>query len=290
MTGSRRLPGRGVLVIGGLVVLLVVLAILARSNERKGVSGPPLSMHVTVEDGGRALYIWLADLGYDVRPLEYRADQIDDDADALFILAPLDDLSETESARVLDWVERGGTLLLAAETPNQLLDDLDLSLRSSGVAQTDAVPLQPVFLGPEVQTMRVNATTWLDLPDLSWVPLLGAGDQPVAATAGYGRGRIHVLSSEFLLSNAGIGLAGNAAYPLHVLAGIPRGGTVVFDEYHHGLTEHGTLNQRLVREPWGWAVLWAAAFTFAWLAFSGKRFGKALRPPPSWARRSSGEY
>ncbi|HEX5165417.1 MAG TPA: hypothetical protein VFV93_08485, partial [Thermomicrobiales bacterium] len=56
------------------------------------------------------------------------------------------------------------------------------------------------------------------------------------------------------------------------------------------LTEHGTLNQRLVREPWGWAVLWAAAFTFAWLAFSGKRFGKALRPPPSWARRSSGEY
>jgi hypothetical protein len=161
------------------------------------------------------------------------------------------------------------------------------------VVLESATPLQPVFTAPTLEQATVNATTHFELPDAAWIPLLGAGDddgEPVAAVLTHGRGRIHVLSSEFALSNTGIGDADNAAYVLHVLAGVPRGGTVVFDEYHHGLTEHGTLTQRLVREPWGWAVLWTVAFTFAWLAFSGKRFGKALATPPSWARRSSGEY
>jgi hypothetical protein len=148
-----------------------------------------------------------------------------------------------------------------------------------------------VFISPPLESVTTDTRTSFELPDAGWVPLLGddAGS-PVAAVLTYGQGRIHVLSSEYPLTNAGIGEADNAAYVLHVLAGIPRNGTIVFDEYHHGLTEHGTLTQRLVREPWGWAVLWAVAFTFAWLAFSGKRFGKAQPPPPSWARRSSGEY
>ncbi|MEX1157932.1 MAG: DUF4350 domain-containing protein [Thermomicrobiales bacterium] len=293
MDRAFRLPGRGLLVVAGLVMLLALLAIVAQSNESSGVEGPTLSMHVTVEDGGRALYIWLAELGYDVRPLEYRAFQLNDDIDALFILAPSFDLSEAESARVLDWVDRGGTLLLVAETPNQLLDNLDISVRLFGDERDDAVPLQPVFLDPPLLTFQPATEARLELPGAEWTPLLGSGipgDEPVAAVAGYGRGRIHVLSSVYPLSNAGVGGADNAAYLPHVLAGVPTGGVIVFDEYHHGLTEYGTLTQRLVREPWGWAVLWTVAFTFAWLAFSGKRFGKALAPPPSWARRSSGEY
>lgn len=288
-----RLPGRGILIIAGLVVVLAMLAIVARSNETSGVEGPALSMHVTVEDGGRALYIWLSELGYDTRPLEYRTFELSDDVDALFILAPSFDLTEDESERVLDWVERGGTLLMVSEIPSQLLDDLDVNVRSHGGVLESATPLQPVFMTPPMNRMTVNATTHYELPDAAWVPLVGVGDDagdPVAAVLALGRGRIHVLSSEYALSNAGIGNAGNAAYVSQVLAGVPRGGTVVFDEYHHGLTEHGTLTQRLVREPWGWAVLWTVAFTFAWLAFSGKRFGKALPPPPNWARRSSGEY
>ncbi len=290
---SYKVPGRGLLVIGGLLVALALLALVARSNETSGVEGPSLSMHVTVEDGGRALFIWLAELGYDVRPLEYRTFELDADIDAFFVLAPSFDLTDDASNNVLDWVDQGGTLLIAAETPNQLLDDLDLDLGFRGKNYEIAVPAQPVFDGPVLQSSIVETGTILTLPDATWVPLLGvneSGSITVAATTSYGRGRIHVLTSEYLLSNAGLGEADNAAYILHVLDGIPGGGTVVFDEYHHGLTEHGTLTQRLVREPWGWAVLWVAAFTFAWLAFSGKRFGKSLAPPPSWARRSSGEY
>jgi hypothetical protein len=288
-----RLPGRGIIVIIGLVIVLAVLTLVARSNETSGVEGPALSMHVTVEDGGRALYIWLSELGYDTRPLQYRTFELADDIDALFILAPSFDLTENESTHVLDWVERGGTLLLVSEIPSQLLDELDVNVRSHGAVTEGAIPLQPVFVNPPMERMSVNATTHYELPDAAWVSLVGVGDdagEPVAAVFSHGRGRIHILSSEYALSNAGIGDEDNAAYVLHLLAGVPRGGTVVFDEYHHGLTEHGTLTQRLVREPWGWAVLWTVAFAFAWLAFSGMRFGKALATPPSWARRSSGEY
>ncbi|MDQ3547925.1 MAG: hypothetical protein M3439_03815, partial [Chloroflexota bacterium] len=83
MGRSFKLPGRGIVVVIALLALLALLAIVARSNETSGVEGPSLSMHVTVEDGGRALYIWLAELGYDVRPLEYRTFQLDDGIDAL---------------------------------------------------------------------------------------------------------------------------------------------------------------------------------------------------------------
>lgn len=293
MERALRLPGRRLLIVGTLVVLLTLLAVVARSNQSSGVEGPRLSIHVTVEDGGRALSIWLAELGYDVRPLEYRAFRLDDDIDALFVLAPSIDISEAESDQILDWVGRGGTLLLVADEPNQVLDDLGVAVRVRGVDVQDAVPLQPVFLNPPVRSVRVEPLTRLQLPGPEWVPLLGTANDntgPVAATATYGSGRIHILSSVSPLTNEGIGVADNAAYVTNVLAGVPRGGTVVFDEYHHGLTERGTFNQRLVREPWGWAALWAIAFTFVWLAFSGKRFGKALPPTPSWARRSSGEY
>jgi hypothetical protein len=281
----------GVIVIGGLVLLIAVLAIVADSNETEGVEGPSLSMHVTMEDGGRALYIWLSELGYDTRPLEYRTFALSNEIDAFFVLAPSTEFSEGESAELLGWVERGGTLLIVDEIPNRLYDDLDVGFAFDSGGIDAVVPLQPVFISPPLDSVTTDTRTYFELPEAGWVPLLGDEDgDPVAAVLTYGRGRIHVLSSEYPLTNAGIGEADNAAYVLHVLAGIPRNGTVVFDEYHHGLTEHGTLTQRLVREPWGWAVLWAVAFTFAWLAFSGKRFGKAQPPPPSWARRSSGEY
>jgi len=291
MPARSGLPGRGAIVIGALVLLIAILSVVAGRNETDGVEGPTLSMHVTVEDGGRALYIWLSELGYDTRPLEYRTYQLSDDIDALFVLSPSTEITPDAASDILAWVERGGTLLVVDEIPNQLFDDLDLGLNLRSGAGDEAVPLQPLFIDPPLETVIAGSLTRFDLPDAAWAPLLGSSSgEPIAAVREYGRGRIHVLSSEHPLTNAGIGEADNAAYVLHVLAGLPPGGTVVFDEYHHGLTEHGTLTQRLVREPWGWAVLWVVACTFIWLAFSGKRFGKALPPPPSWARRSSGEY
>lgn len=288
-----RLPGRGAIVVGLLVVVLVVLAIYGNANQTSGVEGPTLSMHVTAEGGGRALYLWLAELGYDVRPLQYRSFQVGDEVDALFVLAPTFDLSANESASVLDWVARGGTLFVVGEQRNHLLDDLDIEFRYRSSELGAAIPLQPLFIRPPLERVEVVTRAEIGVSGPDWVAVLGSGDpadDPVAVTSGYGRGRIHVLSSESAMTNAGIGLADNANYLHHVLADVPRSGVILFDEYHHGLTEHGTLSQRLVREPWGWAIIWAAAFTFGWLAFSGKRFGKALPPPPSWARRSSGEY
>jgi hypothetical protein len=115
-------------------------------------------------------------------------------------------------------------------------------------------------------------------------------EEPVAAAATLGRGRAYALAATLPLSNAGLSRADNWKLVLHFLAAVPRGSTVVFDEYHHGLTEHGTLGARLLREPWGWAILYVAALLFAFVALRGRRFGRALPSFQNGPRRSREEY
>jgi hypothetical protein len=99
-----------------------------------------------------------------------------------------------------------------------------------------------------------------------------------------------LIAAEYPLSNAGVGEADNGALALSLLVGLPRGSRIVFDEYHHGLTEHGTLNARLVREPWGWALIYLGVAVFAYLALAGRRFGRAVAPAGTRVHRSSAEY
>ena len=105
-----------------------------------------------------------------------------------------------------------------------------------------------------------------------------------------GRGCVYVVASLDPFSNGYLGHADNWALVLHLLGGVPAGGLLLFDEYHHGLTENGTLNSYLLGEPWGWAILYGALLIFAYLALAGRRFGRAVAPTMAGARRERAEY
>jgi hypothetical protein len=98
------------------------------------------------------------------------------------------------------------------------------------------------------------------------------------------------LASAYSFSNAGLLQDDNWRLALHGLGVVPDGSRIVFDEYHHGLTEHGTFQARLVREPWGWALLLGGALVLAYLVLAGRRFGRPLAPVPAGPRRSRAEY
>jgi hypothetical protein len=286
-----RVPGGWptLLAIGLLGVALIVLALLEPRLGTPGQGDSPPTVHSARPGGTRALALWLRDLGYLVQTNEGRPFAPDGDVDALFVLEPSDDYADAEIDAAVAWVELGGTLVLATSAANPLASRLGVEPRPDAVP--DPVrPRQPGLLGP-VRAVEADAEARLSLGQGGWVPLLGPADgDPVAATRPLGAGRVYALASAGPLSNGRIGAADNAQLALRLLAHLPPEATVQFDEYHHGLTEHGTLFRRLVVEPWGWAVLAAAAALFGYVALAGRRFGRA-RPDPSEAPpRGRGEY
>jgi hypothetical protein len=288
---NLRLPGgRATLVAVGLVGLaLLVLALLEPYLGEPGQGDTPPTVHSARPGGTRALALWLRDLGYRVESNEGLPFAPDGLADVLFVLDPSLEYSEADVDRALAWVEDGGTLVVATGTGNPLSSRLGAELLPD--AAVDPVsPRQPGLLGP-VRRVEADAEARLWLKDGAWVPLLGPADgEPVAATRRHGDGRVYHLASAGPFTNGRIGAADNAALVLHLLSHVPSEATVQFDEYHHGLTEHGTLFRRVATQPWGWALLLGTAAAFGYVALAGRRFGRARPDPAETPPRGRGEY
>jgi hypothetical protein len=276
------------------LLLTLGLFVLLEPWLTPGRRGEPIpSMHTSGPDGARALALWLNDLGYTVRSTEHRPFALAPADRLLFQLDPTENPSEAAVDAIVSWVERGGTLVLTARAPSRLTERLGLGLTSRQPTLAEAVPRQPVFQQPAVRRVAVEATAGLLLREPGWTPLLGdpaEGGRVVAAATQRGSGRVYALASAHPLSNAGLARVDDAAFALRLLSELPPGGTVVFDEYHHGLTEHGTLLARLFGEPWGWAALYGAGLTFAYLALSGRRFGPVAPELVRTRPRPGGEH
>lgn len=284
---------RLLLVGSGVALLALVLLVGNRDTNQGPRPGPPLSMHASTDGGARGLALWLNALGYRVEPFEYRPWGPPDDADVFFILDPTREITPAQAATTRAWVERGGQLILGVDGWDALLDELGLGVAySTAWIRTAQVTLP--LAGNLLGETTVETYTHLVQTDAVWVPTLNNTDsgspRVVGATRQIGRGQVHVLTSTWLFSNLGIREADNAALILSLLGDNAPGSRVMFDEYHHGRTEHGTLTARMLREPWGWAIIYAFVVGFIWIAWGGVRFGQPLRSAPSAARRTSGEY
>jgi hypothetical protein len=293
LMGTWPRPSRSALLVAAVLgIALIGLALFEPylGKPEAGGAGPP-TIHSSGPGGARALALWLGDLGYEVVSIEGRPFAVEPRVDVLFVLDPFSGLTDGHADAIAGWVERGGTLVLADDRANPLVGRLggDVVVTSSEIVR--AVPRQPLLLGP-VREVEAATRARLALGGDDWVPLLGPAGRgvSVAALVSRGKGRVFLLSTLRPFSNGGIGAADNADLILALLGGQPAGATVAFDEYHHGLTEHGTLLARLVREPWGWALMWSSAAAFAYLALAGRRFGRARPDAGERPARGRGEY
>jgi hypothetical protein len=271
----------------------ITLALAAQAASRSGASAnPPLSVHSNDPGGARALRLWLQSLGYRPRALEFETFRLDPDAQILFILAPTDEVTREQADAIKSWAEAGGRVVVATEGEAPWLAGLGLKVSPAGELVREAHAAQPVFAAP-IEALEVTTLSSLRLNDPAWVPQLqggSKGDSVLAATRALGSGRITVLSSLRPLSTEGLRQPGGATFALSLIAGLPGGSAVVFDEYHHGSTEYGTLQSKLIHQPWGWAVLYAAGLCLLFLVLAGRRLGPPLPSRPTTARRSRAEY
>jgi len=272
------------------VIALAIIAVVVALFGYEG--GPTLSVRSVEPDGAMALRLWLEKQGYTVRELLSKPIQ-PDDASVLFILAPLDVYPTPEITAISNWVSAGHSLIVAGY-PSEVNDvlvpyDLHLEFRvdesHSEYSQTGPALLSPPFdkakIDPVVEISPNQSDTLVDLYDAY---------SPVLVSRQFGRGRVWVIGALRSFSNIGLADESNARIVLNMLANVPKGAAIAFDESRHGFGETRSLSAWLFNTPPGWGVLLALALTMTYLALSGRRFGRAVPLPDERLRREPVEY
>jgi hypothetical protein len=289
---------RDILIIIGL--FLALIAFVAFGPGRRPPSGGPEgpTTHSSEAEGALGLYNWAGAMGYDARRLEYHPFVLDEQDDALLILNPTQRIDRAQARAALDWVEGGGTLIFADDSPqlfgpgNALLDELGVDSRVYSTTTTieRAVPAQPALDQPPVGEAQVRTDRTL-VPHIDdYVTLSGKQDAVVVAGIKHGEGYIYLSTATYPFTNEGLRDPENAGLVLNMLRRVPAGGRIQFDEYHHGYFTPPSTTRIVLGSPWGWAAAYALIAIALYLILSGRRFGRPVPLREEVVRRSSAEY
>ena len=245
-------------------------------------------------DGTLALYTWLQRLGHRVERIENRAFQISDNTRLLYILGPRESIADNEATYILQWVERGNTLILADRggfNNNELFRELNAELDSLGDLTEQATLTQPIadtMLG----ALRVETRNGFIFDTNAHVVYAQTEEKALIARVAHGNGFVWLLSTPDMFTNASLSDDNNAKFAAALFANVPRDGIIAFDEYHLGFkpeSQNGLMDM-LYDTPWGWGVLFSIVLFFAYMGVNGQRLGRVLPVPKTLARRSPSEY
>ena len=282
------------------VLLLVVLAgmtafiaIRQAQAEAQQQNFTPYSSHSARPNGTLALHEWLNAIGYRAQRIENQAFQLGEEVKLLFILAPTESITRDEALYLLNWVERGNTLVVTDDGfsfNNELFEQLQLSLDDLE-ERVERVQLNQPLADASLDELNARTISGLETTQNDFVEYLRA-DKPILLRIPRGQGTIWVASAPSLLTNANLRDADNAKFAAALVANTPRGSVIAFDEFHHGLnTVSGqTLVNAIYNTPWGWGLVLAALLWFGYLLFNGKRFGRTVPVQRTLARRTPSEY
>jgi len=248
-------------------------------------------------DGAKGLAEALRRLGTPVEALREPLETLDSAPPSrLLVLLELPERLSAPDVRFLRrYVERGGRLLVAGWVPAEAC--FGAALASTGrdsllVTATDRSWQLPPTHAFVVPVRRAGACAAL-VPAGADTLLRLPGGLPVAERLRFaGGGRITIVADARYVANRALreSDAGLMVIPWF-LAGRPSG--VVFDEYHQGFGEHGSLLGAAARwaagAPAGWAMLQLAAACLVLLALAAVRFGPTV-PGVERRRRSGMEH
>lgn len=274
-----------------IIIAVIILAIWGLSSlvSERTTIGEPGSVYSTSEAGLAALERWLDELDFETRRFEREEWLLDEEVDALLIVAPRNAITEDEIGETLAWVRQtGGTLVLAADADNAFFRELNVTIDEeapggeAGSANPLARPPVARLSGgyPALATTRRDAAV-----------IVQSEGKPYVLAFAEGGGLIYVSSRTDIWSNQGLRDEANARLVLNTLSRVPPRGTVLFDEIHHGrglpppIPRNPTVFPPLVA-----ALVYSALVIGLWAFFAGRRFGSPVPMRMEVARRTSAEY
>ena len=289
MRGRRVDP----LVVAGLVLLVLTLGLTAlgprAEDEDHGVTA---SVYDEGPGGAATLRRLIEALGARTTTLEGdRFTPAIATARVVFMLHASEFVSPDDVAAVRAFLRDGGTVVVAHDVElliQPLLETFDVHF-VQGVTQNRTRLVGPAFTAVPAHEIQSDGGRELRL-GTGW-DAIGTDDRaPTVAMRAQGNGRIIVVGTITPFINSGLALADNALFATDLaLATQPGGGSVAFDEYHHGV--HPAANiLAVVERTWpGRALLFVMIVAFVFVVLTGRRLGPPLpldpRPP-----RSSLEY
>jgi hypothetical protein len=265
---------RTFLIIAGTLTLAVTLlaAILMPRAEAPPSVGYP-SSYSTASDGGKAAYLLLDELDYDVKRWTNPPDQLPDPATGVVLLIadPFRGATFEEKQQVEQFVRRGGRLLVTGAGGAALLPSTGVTgagKPSLGWVDFPARTVGPVSRHAPAISMKAMIRWGRQFPD--HVPYYGDDRGEVVVKAKLGEGEIIWWADSSPLTNYGLTRASNLALFLNSL-GPPDKTYVLWDEYFHGM--RAGFWDYLGRTPVPWALAQAGLLFLAFVFTYSRRSG-----------------
>jgi hypothetical protein len=279
-----------------LVALLLAIATIVFAFATVGTaptsSGRTGSVYDDGAGGAAALRRYLEAMGANTTTLQGERFAPDvSTASVLFILGATEAITPTDAESVKKFVSAGGTAVVATDLgllERPLLDAFGLSITGLALPGTHSLS-SAVFADPPARALAVDRAGSLSLGPRA-LALASDGRTTIAAAVREGRGTFYMVASLGPFLAAGLGRADNARVALAFAHdAVAQGGTVAFDEYHHGFHPSADVLV-LMQSTWpGRALVFAVAAGFLYLVLSGRRLGPPVPLDPRPAR-SSLEY
>lgn len=288
-----------------LVLLTFATILLIERLQAVQQNEIPLSTTSDADQGASVMAGWLAEMGYEVVNSERLTEfAVPAGTDVVFMLEPIEPVTESERAILNRWVNDGGTMIVGGQGPvtAEYLTNFDLILmpnflRSAEEAD-EAVELpfmtEPIIEQDEDPSL-FNPVLVTDQRDMVIHARDGSGGWLITQEAG--RGRYIFVSRPQIFTNQGLLEENNRQVTLNIIGLIDPGATVWFNEWHHGF-RMDPFDQERLSGPADWlrftapgrSLLFGLLVIFVFLALSGRRLGRAEPPREEIRRRRAVEY
>jgi hypothetical protein len=281
----------------GLFVLLAIISAVSIYQQTTDAEKPALTSFSTQPDGARALWLWLDKLGYNVSDRVGVSFSIPEGTDFMLLLEPTISIEAHEWQMIDDWLEAGGTLLVAGNdfVANQAFLHFDFSVNFRAAAVAETKQQNPLMASPPIETLPLSEMfLTLQTERDDFVTHFTLDGAPVVVSVPRADGRVILTTFTFPLTNEGLKEAGNPEFALNLISASGEIGQIWFDEWHHGVRVEGTevagLGAWLRQTPVGRSFLFMATVIFVALVLQGRPFGRPVPLPQDTSRRAPLEY
>lgn len=278
------------LLLVGLISVVVFSIFTALSGSDTNI--PPSSVRSDGKEGAMALRRWLEASGYEVREMVSSAIQ-PGDLDVIFVLNPSFYYTMEEAQDVYEWVRDGHTLIVAGNvyTVNSVLRPFNVSLFYLASDGGEQSLTSPTLTTPPFERLKLDVVYGIQSTRDDMVVHLIMNNTPVVASIQAGRGTVWIAGTVRPFTNVGLQDAASPRLIMNMLAGVPPGARIGFDEAQHGLDQTSeTLSDWMFSSPAGWGILSALALTMTFLLLRGRRFGHTIPLREERLRREPVEY
>lgn len=270
------------------MLLLINLLIFRGQEDREAELRLHRSSFNPGPSGLKAFYLLLQKQGFKLKRWSESWEELPADSRLLLVADPEKTVTAKEWENLFAWVSQGNTAAFFLDR-GETLKPWDLNTRYQRLAPEE-IRLKdsyPLTFGIKTLIEKGNYRLASSRQDL--LILVEDPSGPLIVLASWGKGKLLLVSSAWLLSNAGLGEGDNYLLGINLVRLYSGGLPVLFDEYHHGYGSQRSLGTYLGQRPLFWSLVQLMILALLFIYVQNVRLGKA-KTLQYEERRSAGEY